>query len=91
MGDGATPPIQVAGNIPCPIMGIFRDEDQNPSPEDMADLDAALTGRDVAHEFYLYYGAGHRFQDLVRPESYREEQAKDAWTKIGVFMKDNLG
>jgi carboxymethylenebutenolidase len=81
----------MAGNIPCPIMGIFSDEDQNPSPEDVADLDAALTGTGVAHEFHLYNGAGHGFQDFVKPESYREEHAKDAWTKIGVFMKNNLG
>ncbi len=57
----------------------------------MADLDAALTGAGVAHEFHLYDGAGLGFQDFVKPESYREEQAKDAWTKIGVFMKNNLG
>ena len=91
MGDGATPPIQMAGNIPCPVMGIFGDEDQNPSPEDVADLDAALTDAGVAHEFHLYDGAGHGFQDFVNPEQYREGQAKAAWTKIGVFMKDNLG
>ncbi len=90
MGDGATPPIQMAGSIPCPVMGIFGDEDPNPSPKDVADLDAALTDAGVAHEFHLYEGAGHGFQDFVNPERYREEQAKGAWTKIGVFMKDNL-
>jgi carboxymethylenebutenolidase len=78
MGDGATPPMQMAGNIPCPVMGIFGDEDQNPSPEDVADLDAALTDAGVPHEFHLYDGAGHGFQDFVNPEQYRERQVKDA-------------
>ena len=91
MGDGATPPIELAGNIACPVMGIFGNEDQNPSPEDVDDLDAALTAAGVPHEFHRYDGAGHGFQDFVNPDRYREDQAKDAWTKIGVFLKEKLG
>jgi carboxymethylenebutenolidase len=91
MGDGATPPIEMAGNIPCPVMGVFGNEDQNPSPADVADLDAALTEARVPHEFHQYDDAGHGFQDFMNPERYREVQAKDAWAKIRVFLTDNLG
>lgn len=90
MGAGATPPIEMAGNIPCPVMGIFGNEDQNPSPEDVDDLAAALTEAGVPHEFHRYDGAGHGFQDFVNPDRYREDQAKDAWTKIGAFFNQHL-
>jgi len=46
---------------------------------------------DLPHEFRQYDGAGHGFQDFVNPERYREEQAKDAWAKIRVFLTDNPG
>lgn len=90
MGEGATPPIELADNIACPVMGIFGNEDKNPSPADVADLDVALTAANVPHEFHQYDGAGHGFQDFVNPERYREEQARDAWAKIRVFLADNL-
>ena len=91
MGEGATPPIELAGNISCPVLGIFGNEDQNPSPADVDDLDAALTNTGVDHAFHCYDGAGHGFQDFVNPDRYCEEQAKDAWTKIGVFLREKLG
>tara|TARA_R110000868_G_scaffold175281_2_gene412231 strand:+ start:5351 stop:6070 length:720 start_codon:yes stop_codon:yes gene_type:complete len=91
MGDGAEPPIDRAASIPCPVLGIFGNEDANPSPEDVADLDAALTAGNVPHVFHQYDGAGHGFQDFVNPDRYREEQAKDAWSKINVFLKQHLG
>lgn len=91
MGDGAPPPIELTGNITCPVLGVFGNEDTNPSPQDVADLDAALTAAGVPHEFHQYDGAGHGFQDFVNPERYREEQAKDAWAKIRVFLTEHLG
>lgn len=91
MGEGATPPIELAGNIKCPVLGIFGNEDQNPSPEDVADLDAALTAAGVAHTFHQYDGAGHGFQDFINPDRYRQEQADDAWDKIFAFLGKQLG
>lgn len=90
MGEGATPPIALTGDISCPVMGIFGNEDQNPSPEDVTDLEAALSAADVPHEFHRYDGAGHGFQDFVNEERYREEQARDAWGKIRVFLTEHL-
>ncbi len=90
MGAGAAPPIERAGHIPCPVLGVFGNDDQNPSPEDVADLDAALTAANVPHEFHQYDGAGHGFQDFVNPDRYREKQATDAWAKIRVFLEREL-
>ena len=72
-------------------LGIFGNKDQNPSPEDGAGPDAALSAANVPHEFHQYDGAGHVFQDFVTPERYRQEQATDAWAKIRVCLTENLG
>jgi carboxymethylenebutenolidase len=90
MGEGSPPPISLAGNINCPVCGIFGNDDQNPSPDDVADLDAALNAAGVAHEFHGYDGAGHGFQDFNNPERYREAQAEDAWVKLLTFLDGHL-
>ncbi|NKB59380.1 MAG: hypothetical protein GKS00_23910 [Alphaproteobacteria bacterium] len=90
MGDGAIAPIQLSSRIPCPVLGIFGNEDQNPSPADVDDLDAALTKADVPHEFHQYDGAGHGFQDFCNDDRYRKEAAEDAWAKLLAFLDKNL-
>ena len=40
--DNGTPPIQLAGQIAGPVMGVFGNEDQGPSPEDVDAYEAAL-------------------------------------------------
>ena len=72
------------------MLGIFGNEDQNPSPADVDDLDAALTKAGVAHEFHRYDGAGHGFQDHSNAERYRATQADDAWQKIYDFLGRTL-
>ncbi len=88
--DGSTPPIELAGRIPCPVLGIFGNEDANPSPEQVDTLDRVLDAAGVAHEFHRYDGAGHGFQDWSNAERYREAQAEDAWGKIEEFLARTL-
>ncbi len=84
----APPPIELVGNIPCPVIGVFGNDDQNPSPDDVADLDAALTTAGIEHEMHQYDGAGHGFQDFVNKDRWRPEQTADSWAKvIGFFDK----
>lgn len=89
-GDGAIAPIELCNRIPCPVLGIFGKEDANPSPEDVDDLDAALTKAGVPHEFHSYDGAGHGFQDFCNEDRYRKEAAADAWEKLLAFLATNL-
>ena len=86
LGEGSIPPIELAERIPCPLMGIFGNEDGNPSPEDVNDLDAALSRAGVAHEFHRYDGAGHAFQDFTNAERYRKGPSDDAWDKVLGFL-----
>lgn len=90
MGDGDTPPIDLAGNINCPVIGFFGNDDQNPSPQDVDEIDAALSAAGVPHTFHRYDGAGHAFQAFTMEERYRPEASEDAWEKVLVFLKEHL-
>ena len=88
--DAAPAPITLAGNIRCPVLGIFGNEDQGPSPQDVDDYQAALAANGVSHDFHRYDGAGHGFQDFNNPERYRETQSRDAWQKALAFFDQHL-
>jgi carboxymethylenebutenolidase len=88
--DGGTPPIDLADRIPCPVLGIFGNEDQGPSPEDVNDYEVALKKAGVPYEFYRYDGAGHGFQDFHDTNRYRKEQSEDAWSKAIAFLDRHL-
>ena len=90
LSDGATPPIELASQIPCPVLGLFGNEDESPSPEEVDDYETALTDAGVEHEFHRYDGAGHGFQDFHNEERYREEQSKDAWKRAIAFLDRHL-
>ena len=76
--------------ISCPILGHFGEEDTNPSPEDMAKLDAELTRRGKIHQFYSYGGAGHAFANLGSPK-YRADAAAASWPRTFDFFARHLG
>ncbi len=88
-GDGPTP-FDKSAEIDCPVLGLFGAEDRNPSPEDVASIDAELTRVGVEHEFHSFDGAGHAFLNEGRP-SYRKEAAADAWRRCEAFLKHHLG
>jgi carboxymethylenebutenolidase len=77
-------------NLRCPLLGLFGNEDQYPTPEHVDELDQILTEEDKPHEFHRYDGAGHAFFNTDRP-SYRPEAAADGWERIVAFFKTNLG
>ena len=90
MGPGTPPAIDLAGQIKCPVAEYFGALDQNPSPEDVEDMSAALDAAGVAHEFHNYEGANHGFQMVDNPERYHAEASEDAWKKALEFLKRNL-
>jgi carboxymethylenebutenolidase len=77
-------------NLRCPLLGLFGNEDQYPSPEQVNELDQLLTEHDKPHEFHRYDDAGHAFFNTDRP-SFRPEAAADGWERIALFFKTHLG
>ena len=90
MGEGAETAISLAGNITCPVLGIFGNDDKNPTPEDVDDYEAALQEAGVDYRFHRYDGAGHGFQDFCDKDRYRADASDDAWTKQLAFFEAHL-
>ena len=87
MGPSTPPAINLAGNINCPVIGFFGNQDQNPSPADVTDYSAALTQAGVDHVFHRYEKAGHAFQNFPSAEKYHHESSEDAWGQVLMFLK----
>ncbi len=83
-------PIDYTPELSCPILGLFGNDDQNPNPEQVNQLEAALKKNAKTYEFHRYDGAGHGFF-YYQGQSYRWEQARDGWTKIWAFLQKYLG
>jgi carboxymethylenebutenolidase len=82
-------PIDLTDGIKCPIMGLFGNEDGNPTPEAVNQTEAALKKFGKTYEFHRYDGAGHAFFAHYRP-NYRVEPAVDGWNKVMAFFGKTL-
>jgi len=69
-------PIDYTEGLSCPLLGIFGNEDMNPTPDHVSRLEEALKRYGKSYEFHRYEGAGHGFFYDDRP-SYRQKQAMD--------------
>ncbi len=78
------PIVDKTPDLSCPLLGLFGVDDQYPSPEHVAELEAALAAAGKTYEFHSYEGAGHAFFSVNRP-AYRPEAAVDGWQKIFAF------
>src|SRR5262249_42790536 len=82
---GVPPLVERAGDLSCPLLGLFGADDQHPSSAHVAELEQALKAHGKTYEFHSYDGAGHAFLQVDRP-SYRPEAAVDAWQRIWDFF-----
>jgi carboxymethylenebutenolidase len=83
------PIVHLAKELSCPLLGLFGEEDQYPSPAATAELEQELKAHGKPFEFHTYEGAGHAFFAVDRP-SYRPQAAIDGWSKILRFFGENL-
>src|SRR6202046_5469661 len=54
-------------NLRAPLLGLFGNEDQHPSPEQVDELEELLKANGKAYEFHRYDDAGHAFFSVDRP------------------------
>ncbi len=78
-GDGPAP-IDLSHQINIPVMGNFGEKDANPTPDDVAQIEAKLKEAGVTYDFKMYPEAGHGFNCDERPD-YHEATAKDALSR----------
>ena len=83
-------PIDYTAELPCPVLGLFGQDDRSPSPDQVDQQEEALEKYGKVYEFHRYPGAGHGFFYYHRP-NYRQEQAVDGWERIWAFLEKYLG
>jgi len=83
------PPVNYTKDLSCPLLGLFGNDDQNPTPDKVNQLEAELKRFGKIYEFHRYDGAGHAFWSYDRP-AYRPQQAMDAWEKAFDFFARHL-
>jgi carboxymethylenebutenolidase len=81
--------ITLSKSLSCPLLGIFGNDDKNPSPADVDRTEEVLKGLGKDYEFHRYDGAGHGFFSNDRP-AYRPQQAVDGWQKVFAFFEKHL-
>ena len=82
-------PLDFTKDLPCPILGLFGENDSSPSPEQVTIHEEELRKFNKDYEFHMYKDAGHGFFYYHRP-NYRQEQAVDGWNKIFKFLGKHL-
>jgi carboxymethylenebutenolidase len=82
-------PLAYTNALVCPLLGLFGEEDQGPTPAQVAIHEQELKKFGKTYEFHMYPGAGHGFFYHHRP-AYRQEQAVDGWIKVFAFIDKSL-
>jgi carboxymethylenebutenolidase len=93
-GDQLTPkqpvaPIDYTKDLGAPLLGLFGNDDQAPTPAEVDQHEAALKQHGKSYEFHRYDGAGHGFFYYDRP-AYRQQQAMDGWNRVFAFFDQHL-
>jgi carboxymethylenebutenolidase len=83
-------PIDLTEKITCPVLGIFGNDDQNPSRDHVNRTEEVLKKLGKTYEFHRYDGCGHAFFNTMRV-AHRPEQAADGWNKVFAFLKTHIG
>jgi len=86
---GVAGPLERAGDIRTPVLGLFGGADQAIPVEQVEEFDARLTAARLDHEIHVYPGAPHSFFDR-RFEEYAEA-CEDAWRRMLGFLKSHMG
>ncbi|HSM71732.1 MAG TPA: dienelactone hydrolase family protein [Anaerolineales bacterium] len=82
-------PIDYTKDLSCPILGIFGNDDSNPTPEQVNQHEEELQKHGKSYDFHRYDNAGHGFFYYIY-KAYRQEQAMDGWEKVWAFLEKNL-
>ena len=82
-------PLDMVGQLNCPLFGVFGEEDQNPPVALEAELKkrGQAAGKNVTTK--IYRNAGHAFLADYRP-SYREDAAQELWADATAFFGRHL-
>jgi carboxymethylenebutenolidase len=76
-------------NITAPVLGQYGGADERIT-SGVPKLEEAMKKYGKSFEYKIYPGAPHAFNNDTSPRSYREEAAKEAWSRTLAFFKAHL-
>jgi carboxymethylenebutenolidase len=86
---GILGPLERAGDIRAPLLGLFGGADQAIPVEQVEEFDARLTEAGLDHDIHVYPGAPHSFFD--RRYEDHAEATEDAWRRMLGFLERHTG
>lgn len=89
--DRSQSPLTMAAELSCPFLGLFGEQDTLIPRADIKELESILRRNGKTFSTKIYREAGHAFFNDERPDAYRPETAKDAWTRVVGFLHTHLG
>ena len=87
-GQGISP-FELTANIQCPLMGNFGELDDNPTVDEVRQIEAALQEHGKIYDFKMYPGVGARFCS-DDPAAYHRESAEDALDRTFDWLQRHL-
>lgn len=81
-------PIDLASSLKAPVLGLYGGADQGIPNNTVEQMQAALKAANKPSEIILYPDTPHGFYADYR-QSYRKQQADDAWSKLQAWFKKN--
>ncbi|MBI1805899.1 MAG: dienelactone hydrolase family protein [Ignavibacteria bacterium] len=76
--------------IPCPMLGIFGEEDRGITPQNVHEFEAACKTVGKRIDVKIYPGAGHAFMNPHNTKGYQKKNAADASKLIEKFFDQTL-
>jgi carboxymethylenebutenolidase len=84
-------PIDLTEKMTAPLLGLFGNDDHNPTADQVNRTEARLKQLGKNYEFHRYDNAGHAFFNYARGDAYRAEQTADGWKRVFAFYEKHLG
>lgn len=79
----------LAGQMACPVLGLFGGQDPWVPVADVQKLDAALSEAGLPHTFTIFEEAGHGFLTETGPNCH-PDAARAAWAQLVRFLRQHL-
>ena len=81
-------PLDIAGEVKCPVLAFYGGQDKSIPKETIEKREEACKAAGKTCESKIYPDAQHGFNADYRP-SYNADAAKDAWTRMLAWFKQN--
>jgi carboxymethylenebutenolidase len=81
-------PLDLAGELKAPVLGLYAGKDQGISADQIEDMSAALKKAGGKSQIHVYPDAPHAFHADYRP-TYRKEAAEDGWQRMLAWFRAN--